>query len=55
MSSDPMTEEQGDEIIGLLKDLLYELKKVTKDSSSVESEIRFELHRIRESLTNLKH
>jgi len=52
--SDPMTEEQGRKIIGLLNDILYELKKVAKDSSSIESEVKFELPKIREHLIDLK-
>lgn len=50
----PMTEEQGRKIITLLGDILCELKKVVKDSSSLEFEVKFELHRIREALNGLK-
>jgi hypothetical protein len=55
MNSDPMTEEQGRKIISLLDDILYELKKVVKDSSSIESTVKFELEKIKEHLIDLKH
>jgi hypothetical protein len=54
MNSDPITEEQGRKIISLLGDILHELKQISKDSSSIESEVKFELQRIREHLIDLK-
>ena len=53
MNTDPMTARQGDEIIRLLKDILYELKGIAKDSSSIESEVKFEISKIRKTIEKL--
>ena len=52
--SEPLTEEQGDRIIDLLESVLSELQQIAKDANSIEFEVKFELSRIRESITHLK-
>jgi hypothetical protein len=52
--NDPITESQGDEIIQLLQSILNAIENIAKDTSSIEFEVKFELHRIREALSGLK-
>ena len=52
--TEPITEEQGDKIVALLNGILCELKNISQNSSSIEFEVKFELQKIRERLTDLK-